>query len=145
MNKTRMDYIHRLNYLNYEMDSIYHRSSLKFKISDSVSLVLYTIYDSGEECLLSEIYKKSGISRQTVNSAIRGLEKDDILHLRPVDGKSKKVVLTDKGRTMVKNTSARLFKAEMDAFDSWTEKEINMYLGFIEKHTECLRAMIEKL
>lgn len=72
--KQREEFIHRINYLTSEMDAVYHRASLKLGISDSVSLILYTIYDAGGSCLLSEIYKKSGISKQTVNSALRGLE-----------------------------------------------------------------------
>lgn len=80
--KQREEFIHRINYLTSEMDAVYHRASLKLGISDSVSLILYTIYDAGGSCLLSEIYKKSGISKQTVNSALRGLEGKGILALQ---------------------------------------------------------------
>ena len=57
MNQKRWNEIHRINYLISEMESYYHHASLKLGISDSVSLVLYTIYDTGEDCLLSDIYK----------------------------------------------------------------------------------------
>ena len=137
--------VHRINYLANEIDSIYHLSSLKLGITDSVSIVLYTIYDEGDGCLLSNIYKKTGITKQTVNSAVRRLERDGILFLKMSDGKSKKVMLTDKGIEYVKNTVERLYYAETDAFDAWTDDEINTYIALMEKYTECLRQQIEKL
>lgn len=143
--KKHVSEIKRINYLSNELDSLYHKSSLKLGIADSVSIVLYTIYDSGNECLLTEIYKQSGISKQTVHSAIRGLEADGILYLQQHTGRSKKVILTDKGKEYVQKTSARLQQAEMDAFDTWTEAEISTYIRLMEKYAECFRQQIEKL
>ncbi len=98
MKKKICSKIHRINYLNAELNALYHHASLKLGLTDSVSMVLYTIYDNGENCLLSDIYKQSGVSKQTVNSAIRNLEKKDIIYLEQHLGRSKKVVLTDIGK-----------------------------------------------
>lgn len=127
------------------MEALYHQSSLKFGISDSVSIVLYTIYDNGGYCLLSDIYKKSGISKQTVNSAIRGLEKDGVIFLEQHTGRSKKVILTEKGKDYVKHTVARLFEAEAKAFETWSSEEINTHISLMEKYLKCLRQQIERL
>ena len=89
MQPQRLNEIHRINYLTSEMDSIYHQASLRLGISDSVSIILYTIQDKGESCLLSDVYKNSGVSRQTVNSAIRRLEADGVLYLEPYAGRPK--------------------------------------------------------
>lgn len=145
MKNKHMNTIRRINYLTTEMETLYHQSSLKLGISDSVSRVLYAIYDAGEECLLSDICKNSGISKQTINSAIRGLEKDGIIYLEQYNGRLKKVILTDKGKEYVQTTAARLCQAERDVFDSWTEDEINTYIQLMEKYTECFRQQIEKL
>lgn len=90
MNSSHVNEIHRINYLTSEMESLYHQASLKLGITDSVSIVLYTIYDAGDGCLLSDVYKKSGIRKQTVNSAIRGLEAEQILYLQQYTGRAKK-------------------------------------------------------
>ena len=145
MQPSRQELIHQINYLSNETDALYHQASLKLQISDSVSIVLYTIYDMGQDCLLSDIYKNSGISRQTVNSAIRSLEAAQILSLSPYHGRSKKIVLTEKGERYLQETAARMFAAEMAAFDDWTEDEIRTYLQLFEKHKECLRREFEKL
>ena len=145
MNREKKELIHRINYLMSETEACYHRASRKLGISDSVSIVLYTIYDAGEQCLLSEIYKKSGVSKQTVNSAIRGLESDGILYLEPYRGLAKRVILTEKGKEYMQRTAARLYEAEAAAFEAWTSEEIQTYLSLIEKYRDSLLLQIEKL
>ena len=136
--------IKKINYLTSEIDSLYHQSSVKLGISDSVSIILYSVWDEGESCLLSDIYKKSGISKQTVNSAIRNLEADNILYLEQHKGRAKKVILTDKGKGFVNQTIVRLQKAEANAFGTWSEEEINTYIQLMEKYVDCFRSQIEK-
>ena len=145
MQPQRLNEIHRINYLTSEMDSIYHQASLRLGISDSVSIILYTIQDKGESCLLSDVYKSSGVSRQTVNSAIRRLEADGVLYLEPYAGRAKKIVLTDKGRDYIRQTVARLLEAEIRAFDGWSEDEIKTHIGLMEIYTESLRKQIHQL
>lgn len=140
-----IDAMKRINYLTSELDSLYHQSSVKLGISDSVSIVLYSVWDEGDSCLLSAIYKKSGISKQTVNSAIRSLEADNILYLEQHTGRAKKVVLTDKGKDFVKQTIVKLQEAEVNAFDTWTEDEIDTYIRLMEKYADCFRSQIEKM
>ena len=145
MQPQRLNEIHRINYLTSEMDSIYHQASLRLGISDSVSIILYTIQDKGESCLLSDVYKSSGVSRQTVNSAIRRLEADGVLYLEPYAGRAKKIVLTNKGRDYIRQTVARLLEAEIRAFDGWSEDEIKTHIGLMEKYTESLLRQIHQL
>lgn len=137
--------IRRINYLASEMDALYHQASLRLNISDSVSIVLYTIYDKGDGCLLSDVYKSSGISKQTVNSAIRGLERDGILTLTAYTGRSKQIRLTPKGMDYLQTTAARLAEAEKRAFDAWTDAEICAYVGMAERYVEAFRTEIQKI
>lgn len=145
LDNSLLDYVRKLDYLSNEIESIYHQSSLRLGISDSVSIILYTIYDKGEDCLLSDIYKSSGISKQTVNSAIRNLEADGVLYLEPYKGRAKRVVLTEKGQVLLQNTAARLFEAEVRAFDGWTEDEVRAHIDSLEKYVKALRREIERL
>lgn len=145
MNKKISSSIHRINYLNAELNALYHNASLKLGLTDSASIVLYTIYDNGGNCLLSDIYKQSGISKQTVNSAIRNLEKENIIFLEQHSGRAKKVVLTDTGKEYAQKTVARLFDAEAAAFSSWTDDEINAYIGFMEKYINSFREQVERI
>lgn len=137
--------LHRINSISSEMDALYHQSSLRFGITDSVSIVLYNVYDAGGECLLSEIYKTTGVSKQTVNSAVRTLERDGTISLRRHDGRTKKIILTEAGKAFAERTVARLYCAENAAFDSWSEDEIKTYIRLSEKYLDCLRREIGKL
>lgn len=145
MRRNHTDDIHRINYLRSELDALYHQASLRLGLSDSVSVVLYTVYDAGGECLLSTIYKTSGISKQTVNSALRRLEADGILSLSRYDGRAKKAALTEKGQDFAARTVGRLFRAEAAAFDTWTDEEAAAYLRCMEKYLSDFRRETEKL
>lgn len=145
MNSKHRNELHRMNYLTSETEALYHQASLKLGVSDSVSIVLYTIYDARGDCLLSDIYKDSGISKQTINSAIRSLEADGMLHLERNTGRTKRIVLTEAGRELMQNTAARLYEAESKALDEWTDDEINTYMRLMEKFADCFRRQVEKL
>lgn len=137
--------IHRINYLIAELDALYHQASLKLGLTDSASIVLYTICDNGEDCRLSDIYKQSGVSKQTVNSAIRNLEKKHMIYLEPYSGRTKKVILTEAGKDYVQKTTARLMEAEVAAFSTWTEEEINAHIALIKKYIHSFQEQVEKL
>lgn len=62
-------------YLAGEINALYHEAAVKMGISDSVQNILYVLCEKGGQCPQSEISKLAGISRQTINSAIRKLEK----------------------------------------------------------------------
>ena len=64
----------RYNHLVGEIDGVYHEMSLRLGLSDSAMIVLYTLCDSGGPCPLRDICRRSGLSKQTVNSALRKLE-----------------------------------------------------------------------
>ena len=68
-------YLHYLEtgqytYLAGEINALYHEAAVKTGISDSVQNILYVLCEKDGQCLQSEISKLTGISRQTINSAI---------------------------------------------------------------------------
>ena len=137
--------IHQINYLTSEMDALYHQASVKMGISDSVSIILYTLYDAGGSCLLRDICIATGTSKQTLNSALRGLEAKQLLRLEQHNGRSKRVILTESGAEFAKNTVGKLFQAEVDALWDWPEEEIQLYVRLMEKYAKSLRQQIEQL
>lgn len=145
MAENRIGEIRRINCLTSEMDALYHQASVKMGISDSVSIILYNLYDAGGACLLQQICKASGISKQTLNSGLRTLEARGLLWLEQHNGRSKRVVLTEAGQEFAQRTVARLFQAEMDALNGWTEAEVRAYVELQEKYAVCFRQQIEKL
>ncbi|MGN1175565.1 MAG: MarR family winged helix-turn-helix transcriptional regulator [Roseburia sp.] len=145
MNTSKFEKLQRINWLTSEMDGLYHQASLKIGLSDSASRILYALYAGGGSCLLSEIYKDSGISKQTVNSALRKLEEEDVVRLEQHHGKAKMVFLTEKGKEKADRTVSKIVDAEVGAFESWSEEEIDTYIGLTNKYVEAFREQVNKL
>jgi DNA-binding MarR family transcriptional regulator len=137
--------IKRYNYIMNEIHAIYHDVAVRMGISDSVQSILYAICECGDRCLQSDIYKQTGISRQTINSAIRKLEKQNIVYLERGHGRKTIVCLTDTGRTVANEKARPLYDIENEIFDEWTPEEMRIYLDLTERYRDALMKKIENL
>ena len=137
--------IHRANWLMTDLDALYHQAALKLGVSDSVLIVLYMIHEKGDQCLVYDICKGSGVSKQTINSASRKLENDGILYLEQDKGRTKRVCLTEKGKPYVERIAGRLLEAESNVFNDWEEQEIRQFMEYAVRYTEAFSKEIEKL
>ncbi len=129
-----MNLLKRLNHLVSETYELYSDIAAGFNLSDSAFMVLYTVCNNGGKCLISEIKMESGLSKQTINSALRKLETEDVLYLELSGGKNKMVCLTEKGRTLTENTVAKVIKMENDILNSWSEHDRMLYLELTQKY-----------
>lgn len=145
MNPIYAEKIHRINYLMAEMDALYHQAALKLGMADSTMRMLYALHDCGGRCPLTELCRRSGSTKQTVNSAIRSLEREGIVYLEPYRGRTKLVHLTEKGGSYVEQTVARLFAAEAAVFSTWTEPEIDDHIQYLARYLEDFRTQIPGL
>jgi len=145
MNHNYYEQIHRVNCLTNDLNGLYHQAALKFGLSDSSLFVLYMLYNKGDNCQLNDICKGSGISKQTINSALRKLESEGILYLEQDKGRAKRVRLTEAGKSYVMQTGARLLEAECHAFNDWSDEEVEQYLRLMEKYNTSFSVQIENL
>ena len=152
----------RYNYLIMETDAAYHDASVKLGLSDSVSIILYTLCNHDGKCLLSDICRLAGIKKQTLNSALRKMETEKIVYLKAADalrkmetekivylkaadGKKKYVCLTEKGQMLSENTVLKLIGIENEILEDWTEEERELYVLLAEKYLKSLKEKIKKL
>lgn len=133
------------NYLTNEIDAVYHEAALRFGLSDSAMLILYTVCQNGRDCLLNDITRLSGISKQTVNSALRKLERENILYLEALSGRKKKICLTEKGIALTKSTVLRFIQLENNIFGGWTEEERQLYIGLTKRYLAAIKEKIKEL
>jgi len=145
MEKHHLDYISKINFITSEIDGLYHQASVKLGLNDSTSRILYTLMKHSGSCLLSDIYKQSGIGKQTVNSALRKLEEDGIVCLEQFDGRSKKVKFTDKGKRYADDTITKLINAETKAYEQWSKSEITQYLELSRKFLQTFCEEVKKI
>ena len=81
-----------------ECSHIYHDIALKLGLSDSGFDILYTICEIGDGCLQKNICEATLLSKQTIHSSVRKLEKDGYLLLKPGKGRDVQIFLTKIGR-----------------------------------------------
>ncbi len=132
-------------YLAGEINALYHEAAVKMGISDSVQNILYVICEQGNQCLQSEISKRTGISRQTINSAIRKLEKDEILYLEQGKGRNTIVCLTEKGEKFALEKIYPLYEIENKIWNEWTDDEQQQYLVLTQKYRDALKKYMKTI
>ncbi len=134
----------RFNYMVSEIDALYHEAAVRTGISDSIQNILYTLCQNGFFCLQSELYK-SGISRQTVNSAIRRLERDGIVYLESGKGRNTVVHMTEAGIAYAVKKIEPLYRIEDEIFSSWTPEERKLYLDLTARYCASMREKLDEL
>lgn len=144
MDPVALDRIRQLNYLFDEVDALYHQAARRLGLTDSAQLVLYRLHDSGGACPLRDIYARTGASKQTIHSAIAGLERDGIVILEQ-EGKRKRVRLTERGVRRAEETVGHLVRAEMTAYEAWSEEELTQYAQLTARYIERFRRQIALL
>ena len=84
-----------------EINGAYHDASVKMGLADSEMQILYSVHMAEGKLYPSEIARLCGMSRQTVASALRSLEREGILYLETGAGRSRPVRLTQAGEDAV--------------------------------------------
>lgn len=135
----------RYNRILSEINAVYHEIALKQGFSDSIMSILYIIADNDGTCLISELVKQSGLNKQTINSALRKLEEESILYLEAAGGRSKRIVLTEKGTSVVHNTVDRVIAVENKIYSSWKQEEWTLYLELTERYLNELKEKMKEI
>lgn len=145
MNYSLSKNMKRCNHLQGEIEAAYHEAALKFGLADSAQFILYTICYLGDSCPLSDVVKMTGISKQTVNSALRKMEKQGLIRLIAATPRTKNILLTEKGEALAEKTVLRLMGAEDAIFSEWAAEDVEKYLDLNERFLNGLREKIKQL
>lgn len=129
--------LRRYNHLLQETDAVYHEMAQHWGLPDSVMGVLYTLCDAGGRCSVREVCRLGGMSKQTVNSALRRMEGDGLIYLESA-GRGKDVCLTPEGEALVQRTARRVIQAENQVFAAWPQEDVEQYLALTRRFQEAL-------
>ena len=55
-----------------------------------------------------------------------------------------KIIYYD-GKEYIQKTAAKIYLAEIQAFDTWSDDEISMYIKLMEKYANCFRQQVEMM
>ena len=130
-----------------EIDDVYHMLALKFGLSDSAMWILCTMREANRELTQSEIAQEMSMSRQTVNSTIKNLEKQGYLRLEVVSGDRRNKILsfTEEGETFVKRTVDRVLSLEHQVFENLEVEEQEQITQILRKYTRFMREGAETI
>lgn len=145
MHEYRSPALKRLNCLLSEMDAAYHEAALRQGLNDSSSRILYALCELGSPASLRAVCESTGLSKQTVNSAIRKLEQQGVVCLKAADGKAKDVYLTEAGKQLADHTARRVLQMENDILESWSREDVERYLSLTRRFLEGLQGKAREL
>ena len=144
--KTRLrEDLARLNQINKAMNDGYHEVSVRHGVNDSAFDILYSIYELGDGCLQRDICKVSYLAKQTVHSAIRKLELEGLIRLEQGKGRQMHIRLTEKGREKISQFIVPIVRCEEEAFQSFSEEEMQQMLSLYERYTKALREGLQNI
>lgn len=146
MDAENRKYIAAYNQLLKACDTVYHNAAAAADLSDCAFWILYAVQDSDHTCTQSEICDNSSLPRQTVNSALKKLEKDGYLTLRRINGGvSKSIHLTEAGKALVQKHLLPVMEAEQRACAAFTDEEKRQFLTTFQRLVEGLGAEIGQI
>ena len=119
--------------LDYQIDEFYHILAQRQGLSDSATQILWSIVELGEGCTQRDICLQFSLTKQTVHSSVRKLEREGILSLRPGEGREVSLFLTDPGRELVREKVLPSMEAERAAAQRLTEEEWRTIIRLTEK------------
>ena len=130
------------NHINKEYNDIYHEAIVRMGLSESAFDILYSVCELGDGCLQRDICKVCYIPKQTVNSAVRKLEKAGYLVLTRGHGRQMHISLTEMGNKMLQQWIYPLIQSENEAFSALTEEETTQLLSLHRKYVKALRTSV---
>lgn len=123
-------YILAYNQLLKECDNIYHDAAARAGLSDCAFWILHALWEADHPLTQSEIGDNASMPRQTVNSALKKLEKDGYLTLEKIEGKMGKTIrLTQDGEALAQAHIAPIATAEERVCAQFTRQEQEQFLA----------------
>ncbi|HQO11894.1 MAG TPA: MarR family transcriptional regulator [Petrotogaceae bacterium] len=108
-----------------ETDAIYNRLAKRAGLAESAYWVIYSIRMMDGRCTQKEICSQWSLSKQTVNSGLKYLEKEGLIMLAEFseDRRSKEILLTENGEKFSKKYIDTVFEMEMETFEKMSDRE----------------------
>lgn len=143
--KRNQENLKTFNSLYYQQVSIYSKLIKKTGLSDSYYQILYVIRNEICPPFANKIVDFTCVPKQTINSAIKKMEKEGLVELiKQEKSKNKKIVLTEKGNKYCEETIDKIIDLELYVFKNIDADECDEYLKTMKKFNEKLESEINK-
>lgn len=135
------------NRAHKRMNVLYHNYARDAGISDAAFWLMYSLYEKGGPCTQTELCEAWFFAPQTINSALKSLEKQGLIILDSVPNsrKNKQFFFTEAGEQLVREKIIPLVQAEEQSFLRLDEQERNALLTITQKHIGILEEEINRI
>lgn len=135
--------IKEFNQLLKKMDNVYDKLAKSSGISDTAFWIIYTIKNEKETYKQKDLCVMWSYSKQTINSALKKLEEQNIIKLVsvPENKKDKKIILTDYGEQLAKELIDPVNEIEKESLKQL--KEANIFIDLFKKYIETMEEKSE--
>ena len=119
---------------------VYYKLASHYGLTETMFDILYFVRENEDCSTQAQICNTLCLRKQTVNSALKKLEKEEYIYFSKEAGnqKNKKIHFTEKGEEMVRNTVDHIFEVERKAFEKLTPEEREGVLFYGLRHIEVL-------
>lgn len=133
-----------LNQNDKLLNDLYHNYAVSVNLSDTAFWIMYILWTQGDGCTQKELCELWSYTRQTINTALKNLEKKGYIKLEPVPGnrKSKQILFTRAGKKAAQKMIPPFVKAEFDSFNRLSEQERDELIRLSQKRTEIFQKEI---
>lgn len=130
-----------------EIDEIYHLYAKKHNLPNMAFWILYALYENDASYTQKQLCDEWHCTPQTVNSALKNLEKQGIITLKSSEEnqKNKWISLTDSGKEMAQQVISPLVLAEQQTLQQFAEKERTALLSLAEKYIQLLQSQVKEI
>ena len=119
---------------------VYYKLASHFGMTETMFDILYFVRENDGGYTQAQLCESLHLRKQTVNSALKKLEKDGVICLSQDSGnkKSKTIHFTEKGKELAQSTVDPIFELEQRAFKRLTSQERENVLYYGYRHIDIL-------
>ena len=139
------DELKAFNSVDKEISDLYHAIGKQLGLSDSAFTILYGMVLLGNDCLQIDIVNQFHITKQTINSSVRNLEKQGYIQLRKGKGRDMHLSLTPLGEQVVEEKIYPVIQVEIDFVKEMPAEQMQIYLQLSQEYTARLKRYLHQM
>ncbi len=129
-----------------EDNKIYHQLAKRFGLSDCAFGILYDLRESAKPQTQSDLCQTLCQPKQTINSALKKLEKDGYIVLTHTkDQRSKEITLTRQGMAFAQRTVDVVYDIELSVMASLSEQEQKQFIDILKRYSNTLKEYTQEI
>ena len=136
------DRVKQLNKMLSEIDNLYQTLLMVNGLSDSEYIVMFAILSLGEGCLQKDIAENGFMSKKTINSTIKKLQKEELIKLKAGKYPNMHIYLTKKGEDYIKQKVLPVIETENIVLNSMSSDAFDILVGGYTKYIDRFRERV---